>query len=87
MQGLALYGRADHLLDTPVALTVKERCEMTVRAFYLLMVFLPFLCLGPLLLFLASMVAGKSPPPRQRGTSPADCSHNLVAVVRSLHAI
>ena len=48
-----LFGRGDHAARAQ-ALTVKDRCDLLVRASFLVTVFLPFLLLGPLLLLLAA---------------------------------
>lgn len=60
VQGLDLYGRADHLQKTPAPLTAAGRLQMATRALYLLLVFLPFLLLGPLLLYLGYLTAKPS---------------------------
>lgn len=59
-EGLDLYGRADHLQKTPAPLTAAGRLQMATRALYLLLVFLPFLLLGPLLLYLGYLTAKPS---------------------------
>ena len=51
-----LFGRGDHAAREQ-ALTVRDRCDLIVRATFLLTVFLPFLLLGPILLLLASQFA------------------------------
>ena len=48
-----LFGRGDHAAREQ-ALTVRDRCDLLVRASFLVTVFLPFLLLGPLLLLLAA---------------------------------
>lgn len=48
-----LFGRGDHAASEQ-ALTVRDRCDLLVRASFLVTVFLPFLLLGPLLLLLAA---------------------------------
>ena len=48
-----LFGRGDHA-TAEQALTVRDRCDLLVRASFLVTVFLPFLLLGPLLLLLAA---------------------------------
>ncbi len=54
-QELALYGRGDHMSFT-AELTLKDRATMAMRATYLITIFLPFIFLGPLLLFLADLL-------------------------------
>ena len=51
-----LFGRGDHAAREQ-ALTVRDRCDLLVRASFLVTVFLPFLLLGPLLLLLAAQFA------------------------------
>ena len=51
-----LFGRGDHAAREQ-ALTVRDRCDLVVRATFLLTVFLPLLLLGPFLLLLASQFA------------------------------
>ena len=48
-----LFGRGDHAAQEQ-ALSVRDRCDLLVRATFLVTVFLPFLLLGPLLLLLAA---------------------------------
>lgn len=60
MQGLDLYGRADHLQREPEPPTASERLQMGLRAMYLLLVFTPFILLGPLLLYLSSLGHSKA---------------------------
>ena len=73
IQGLDLYGRADHLQRTPEPITPWVRVQMFLRAAYLLLVFLPFMLLGPLLLYLGYITArtpqGAGPGPFQAGIS------------------
>ena len=48
-----MFGRGDHTAREQ-GLTVRDRCDLLVRASFLVTVFLPFLLLGPLLLLLAA---------------------------------
>lgn len=51
---LPLYGRTDHMADTSAADNMlKARAQLAGRAFYLLLVFLPFLVFGVALLLLS----------------------------------
>jgi len=52
---LALYGRGDHM-DFDAALTPSDRVAMGLRAAYLLLIFLPFMLLAPLLFLLANLL-------------------------------
>ena len=63
MQGLALYGQGDHREDEDAAHF--GTVAMTVRGSYLLLIFLPFLLLGPMLLLLAQALQ-----PRAGATAP-----------------
>ncbi len=68
---LALYGRADHLLDSH-PLTPWERCQLAARALQLLCIFAPLLLLGAAMLLLA--VCGLrpgDPPGKQCGDGAA----------------
>jgi len=51
-----LFGRGDHSAQEQ-ALSVRDRCDLLMRASFLVTVFLPFLLLGPILLLLASQFA------------------------------
>lgn len=69
-----LFGRGDHTAREQ-ALTVRDRCDLLVRASFLVTVFLPFLLLGPLLLLLAAQFAPSVPAQRQAailGAGPQD---------------
>ena len=63
VQGLALYGQGDHREDEDAAHF--GTVAMTVRGSYLLLIFLPFLLLGPMLLLLAQALQ-----PRAGATAP-----------------
>ena len=51
-----LFGRGDHAAQEK-ALTVRDKCDLIMRASFLVTVFLPFLLLGPFLLLLANQFA------------------------------
>ncbi|KAK9810979.1 hypothetical protein WJX73_003175 [Symbiochloris irregularis] len=64
VEGLDLYGRADHLQREPQLPTASEKLQMGLRALYLLLVFTPFILLGPLLLYVSSFSQSKSAAPK-----------------------
>ncbi|KAL0035601.1 hypothetical protein WJX79_001935 [Trebouxia sp. C0005] len=59
-----LFGRGDHSAQEQ-ALSVRDRCDLLMRASFLVTVFLPFLLLGPILLLLASQFAPSAPAQAQ----------------------
>ena len=79
LQGLALYGRGDHVADEGAAHF--GRVAMTVRGSYLLLIFLPFLLLGPLLLVLAQALQ-----PRAGATAPGQPASAVTLWTVQYHA-
>ena len=77
-----LFGRGDHAAREQ-ALTVRDQCDLLVRASFLVTVFLPFLLLGPLLLLLAaqftpSVAAQRHAASLAAGPQDAGCSEQEV---------
>ena len=73
-QAAPLFGRGDHATQEQ-SLSVRDRCDLLVRASFLVTVFLPFLLLGPILLLLAAQFAPSAPAQTQAaslGATPAD---------------
>lgn len=73
-QAAPLFGRGDHATQEQ-SLSMRDRCDLLVRASFLVTVFLPFLLLGPILLLLAAQFAPSAPAQAQAaslGASPAD---------------
>ena len=68
-----LFGRGDHTAQEK-ALTVRDKCDLIMRASFLITVFLPFLLLGPFLLLLANQFAPSVPAQAQAATMGAGSS-------------
>ena len=87
MQGLALYGRGDHKEDEDAAHF--STAAMTVRGSYLLLIFLPFLLLGPMLLLLAQALQPRAGATASGGFGGVFdlAPHVLFCSARELHYI
>ena len=71
---------------------MRDRCDLLVRASFLVTVFLPFLLLGPILLLLASQFAPSAPAQAQAaslaaGLSDLSISDQQVMLRLALHCI
>lgn len=90
-----LFGRGDHSAQEQ-ALSVRDRCDLLMRASFLVTVFLPFLLLGPILLLLASQFAPSAPAQAQAaargaaagnpGTSDLQVEHTVCCLMLMLLA-
>lgn len=78
-----LFGRGDHASQDK-ALTIRDKCDLVMRASFLITVFLPFLLLGPFLLLLANQFAPSNAGQAQAaslgaGSSAQAASHQQVS--------
>lgn len=81
-----LFGRGDHAAQDK-ALSVRDKCDLVIRASFLITVFLPFLILGPFLLLLANQFAPSNAGQAQAASLAAGSSAHSAADQQVGHAL